>query len=85
MNLVSDSITFTAETGTSATLTVRGERITVSADAPVVVPLSGRGPKLEGIPRLQAGERRMDGTLITASVPAATTPPRPERAEALPG
>ncbi len=55
VNLVSDSITFTAETGTSATLTVRGERITVSADAPVVVPLSGRGPKLEGIPRAPGG------------------------------
>ncbi|WP_183094831.1 glycoside hydrolase family 65 protein [Nocardioides stalactiti] len=48
---------------------VRGEIVTVRADAPVVVPLDHQGPKLEGGPPNPAGIQRADGTVITATVP----------------
>jgi alpha,alpha-trehalose phosphorylase len=70
-NLTADAMTFTVEEGTSASMTVRGQEITVSSDTPVTVPLVGRGPKIDGKPVLQAGDRRVDGSLITASVPQA--------------
>jgi alpha,alpha-trehalose phosphorylase len=52
---------------------VRGRSVTVRAGKPVSVPLDGQGPEIKGIPTLQTGERRPDGTLITASVPQAAT------------
>jgi alpha,alpha-trehalose phosphorylase len=48
---------------------VRGDQVRVLAGEPVSVALAGQGPEITGIPTLQAGERRPDGTLITASVP----------------
>lgn len=51
------------------TFVVRGESVTVMPGDPVVVPLDGQGPHLEGSPRPVAGRRRADGTIITAIVP----------------
>ena len=73
VNLTADAMRFTVEEGDGASLTVRDHHITVSADTPVTVPLGGRGPELAGIPVLQAGDRRVDGSLITASVPQSRT------------
>lgn len=69
------SITFTVETGKSANIAVREDQFTVTATAPLSVPLSGQGPDLIGEPTLHSGDRRPDGTLITATVPH----PRPRR------
>jgi alpha,alpha-trehalose phosphorylase len=66
-------IAFTIEDGDQATVSVRGQEITVRAGASVTVPLSGQGPEIVGVPTLQTGERRPDGTLITASVPQPAT------------
>ncbi len=74
VNLAADKMVFTVEEGAGASLTVRDHHFTVSADTPVTVPLDGgRGPKREGSPVLQAGDRRVDGSLITASVPQSRT------------
>jgi alpha,alpha-trehalose phosphorylase len=73
VNLTASAMTFTVEHGSSAALAVRDHRFTVSSESPVTVPLSGMGPRIDGTPRLQAGERRMDGSLITASVPQSRT------------
>ena len=48
---------------------MRGEQVTVRVGEPVSVALDGQGPEITGVPTLQTGERRPDGTLITASVP----------------
>jgi len=72
VDLTATRITFTVEEGEQATVNVRGTAFTVSARRPVEVPLDGQGPYIEGLPTLQTGERRPDGTLITASVPEAT-------------
>ncbi|GAA3573594.1 glycosyl hydrolase family 65 protein [Microlunatus spumicola] len=58
--------------GGQAELSVRGHRVVVSAAAPVWVPLEDQGPRLHGPIGSRGGERRPDGTLITASVPQAT-------------
>jgi alpha,alpha-trehalose phosphorylase len=73
VNLTADEITFTVEEGDSAALSVRAQPITVTSGQPVTVQLSGQGPKIEGTPALQAGDRRVDGSLITASVPQSRT------------
>ncbi|WP_370249174.1 glycoside hydrolase family 65 protein [Nocardioides sp.] len=52
------------------TLEVRGVPVTVTRDAPVVVPLADQGPRLAGGPRHPAGTRRGDGTVMTAIVPS---------------
>jgi len=71
VELTPDAIAFTIESGTSAAVSVRGTEVTVTADAPVSVPLDGQGPRLYGSPTMQdvAGTRRADGTLLTASIP----------------
>ena len=51
------------------TFSVRGEAIRLTADAPVTVPLSHQGPRLEGEPPYPAGIQRADGTVISAIVP----------------
>lgn len=48
---------------------VRGTSVTVSPGDPVVVPLEGQGPAIEGTPPPVAGRRRADGTVIAAIVP----------------
>lgn len=68
----SDRVELTIEDGESVALSVRGEKVTVAAGQPVVVALDGQGPRLAGIPKLKAGSRRADGTVITAIVPSAT-------------
>lgn len=67
----SDELELVAETGEGAEVLVRGEQVTVTADEPVVVALDGQGPVRPGRPSLRAlsGNRRDDGTLITATVP----------------
>jgi alpha,alpha-trehalose phosphorylase len=73
VNLTADEITFAVEEGDTAALSVRAQPITVTSGQPVTVQLSGQGPKIEGTPALQAGDRRVDGSLITASVPQSRT------------
>ncbi|KQO95717.1 glycoside hydrolase family 65 protein [Leifsonia sp. Leaf264] len=72
VDLVRDSITFTIEEGDSFRLTVRGQNIFVTAQNPVTVPLSHQGAKLVGTPTMDdvRGQRRADGSLLTASIPA---------------
>jgi alpha,alpha-trehalose phosphorylase len=71
----------TVEAGDTATLVVRGEQVTVTSDGAVVVPLAP-APRLIGTPTVRdiEGNRRADGTLMTASVPdhpTVITPPAP--------
>jgi alpha,alpha-trehalose phosphorylase len=58
--------------GGQAELSVRGHLVVVSAAARVWVPLEDQGPRLHGPLGSRGGERRPDGTLITASVPTST-------------
>ena len=53
---------------------VRGVAYRLASGQSVTVPLDGQGPSLPGKPTLRAlrGNRRDDGTLITASVPTIT-------------
>ncbi|MFD1858458.1 glycoside hydrolase family 65 protein [Aeromicrobium camelliae] len=51
------------------TIVVRGKEIEVPSGDPVIVPLDGQGPRLEGNPPPVAGRRRADGTVISAIVP----------------
>ena len=62
-------IEFVVEDGTKVDVDVRGEAVQVTSDAPVVVPLAGQGPLLEGQPRPVAGRQRADGSTIGAIVP----------------
>ncbi|GAA3537817.1 kojibiose phosphorylase [Aeromicrobium flavum] len=48
---------------------VRGRQVKVAPGDPVVVPLDGQGPNIEGTPPPVAGRRRADGTVITAIIP----------------
>ena len=68
-----EELELTVEEGSSASLSVRGKDVTVTADEPVLVPLADQGPRLAGGPGAspQVGVRRADGTFITASVPHA--------------
>ena len=59
--------------GDRVEVSVRGHRVKVSPDVPVRIPLSDQGPRIDGPPPLLNGDRRPDGTLITASVPQAAT------------
>jgi alpha,alpha-trehalose phosphorylase len=76
VELTHDQISFRVLTGSSAEFFVRGEKFTVSTEAPVTVQLVDHGPRIDGVPKLQTGERRPDGTLITASVPQPSPPRR---------
>jgi alpha,alpha-trehalose phosphorylase len=54
-------------------VSVRGHRVTVSSGSPVRIPLVDQGPRIDKpLPRIN-GDRRPDGTLITASVPQPAT------------
>ena len=63
---------FTVLEGGQAEVSVRGHRVVVSAASEVWIPLEDQGPRLHGPIGSRGGERRPDGTLITASVPQAT-------------
>ncbi|MCA5895213.1 glycoside hydrolase family 65 protein [Isoptericola sp. NEAU-Y5] len=66
-----DALELTPETGEGARVVVRGQKVTVPAGEVTRVPLEGQGPLRPGRPSLRAlsGNRREDGTLITATVP----------------
>lgn len=71
VTVTSDAITLVCETGESAEVVVRGKDVRVAAGEPVTVALDGQGPVRQGVPSLRdlTGNRREDGTLITATVP----------------
>ena len=71
VTVLADSITFEVEDGEKAEIAVRDHHFTVSAATPVTVPLPDDQPVIEGAPQLHSGDRRRDGTLITATVPQA--------------
>jgi alpha,alpha-trehalose phosphorylase len=72
VNLTKDEICFEIVDGEKTEMYVRGERVVVAPEAPASVSLNGHGPRIDHVPSLQTGDRRPDGTLITASVPQAT-------------
>jgi len=69
-------IGFSVVEGGQAEVEVRGHPVVISAAGRVWVPLDDQGPRLSGPFSSSSGERRRDGTLITASVPQATVLPR---------
>ncbi|MGW6228475.1 glycoside hydrolase family 65 protein [Cellulosimicrobium cellulans] len=71
VTVLPDAIELDAETGEGAQVTVRGEQVKVVPGEVVRVALDGQGPVKPGRPSLRAlsGNRRDDGTLITATVP----------------
>ena len=72
VNLTRDEICFEVVEGDTADTYVRGKRVVVRAGTPSRVALDDHGPRIDHVPSLQTGDRRPDGTLITASVPQAT-------------
>jgi alpha,alpha-trehalose phosphorylase len=73
VDLTQNQISFTVVQGERAEVSVRGHRVTVCTESPVHIPLSDQGPRIDGpVPSIN-GDRRPDGTLITPSVPQATT------------
>ncbi len=66
-----DALELEAETGDGAQVGVRGEVVKVVPGETVRIALDGQGPVRPGSPGLRAlsGNRREDGTLITARVP----------------
>ena len=72
VNLTREEICFEVVEGDTADLYVRGKRVVVTAGTPSRVTLVDHGPRIDHVPSLQTGDRRPDGTLITASVPQAT-------------
>ncbi|WP_166849461.1 glycoside hydrolase family 65 protein [Isoptericola sp. BMS4] len=71
VTVLPDALEIDAETGDGATVTVCGATVTVTPGTVSRVPLDGQGPRRSGRPGLRAlsGNRRDDGTLITARVP----------------
>jgi len=74
--LTRQEMTFVVEQGDGASVSVRGADVVVTADAPVTVPLTHQGPRQGGTPGVHAGEKRRDGTVISATVPKASFPGR---------
>ena len=73
VDLTADEIAFSVVAGDRADVEVRGCPVTVRAGQDVRVPLADQGPVIHGPLSLQTGDRRRDGSLITASVPEAAT------------
>jgi alpha,alpha-trehalose phosphorylase len=71
VTLRSDELELALEEGDEVTIDVRGESVTVTADAPATVQLKNQGPRLTGRPEPVAGRRRADGSIIGAIVPGA--------------
>ncbi|GAA1708739.1 glycosyl hydrolase family 65 protein [Isoptericola hypogeus] len=71
VTVTSEAIELEAETGDGAEVGVRGKQVTVVRGEVTRVPLDGQGARFAGRPSLRAlsGNRREDGTLITATVP----------------
>ncbi|MCU1632977.1 MAG: kojibiose phosphorylase [Micrococcaceae bacterium] len=76
-DVMQDAITLTVETGDTATVSVHGRPIELTAGFPVTVPLDDQGPRLTGTPTTSdiEGSRRADGSLVTASIPRITVNP----------
>ena len=73
VEVTADQIAFTMLDGERAEVSVRGRRVTITSEAPVRIPLANQGPRIDTpLPGVN-GDRRPDGTLITASVPQAST------------
>ena len=68
-SVFTDRVELSIEEGEEATLVVRGQEVKVLPGDPVVVPLDGQGPRIEGEPPPVPGRRRSDGTIISAIVP----------------
>jgi alpha,alpha-trehalose phosphorylase len=73
VHLTAEAIRFHVLDGETADVQVRGQKVTVRAGEDVTVPLEHQGPLVQAPLTLLTGERRRDGSLITASVPQATT------------
>jgi len=75
VEVTEDQICFTVETeetpGSEVPLAVRGEDHVVTKGSPLVVPLDGQGPRVDGHvePSPVLGGTRPDGSTITATVP----------------
>lgn len=71
VTVLPDALEIDAETGDGAQVSVRGEQVKVVPGEVTRVALDGQGPVRPGRPSLRAlsGNRREDGTLITATVP----------------
>jgi alpha,alpha-trehalose phosphorylase len=69
VTVLPDRVELMVEDGKQADLVVRGQAVTVTPGDPVVIPLDGQGPRLEGEPEPVPGRRRSDGTVISAIVP----------------
>jgi alpha,alpha-trehalose phosphorylase len=72
VDLTAKEIRFAVASGDRAEVHVRGRRVSILAGQDVSVPLADQGPVITGPLSLQTGDRRRDGSLITASVPQAT-------------
>ncbi|WP_051192045.1 glycoside hydrolase family 65 protein [Microbacterium luticocti] len=70
-----DALTVAADDGAPVPFCVRGREYVVEPGGEVTVPLSDQGPRIPGRPTLHEliGERREDGTLLSASVPTTVT------------
>ena len=76
VSLERDHISFTLEEGDPVELSVRGEKVCVEGPDPVRVELDGQGiclPSLDDTHPV-TGNRRADGSVITALVPEPHTP-----------
>ncbi|MGO7984264.1 hypothetical protein ACC691_41270, partial [Rhizobium johnstonii] len=64
-------ITFTVEAGEGVDVRVRGVQVSPRAGYPIEVELNHQGARLRGAPTMDdvRGQRRSDGTLLTASMP----------------
>src|SRR5215207_8530157 len=71
VSLSRDEIAFEVVEGDKAEMYVRGQRVVVGLGSPAALALEDHGPRIDHVPSLQTGDRRPDGTLITASVPQA--------------
>jgi alpha,alpha-trehalose phosphorylase len=69
------ALTVEAGEGGPVSFSVRGDGFVVEPGATVVVPLADQGPVIAGKPSLREliGERRDDGTMLSASIPTVTT------------
>ena len=72
--------------GVPVEFSVRGVGYTVDPGSEVVAPLADQGPVIPGRPSLREliGERREDGTLLSASVPTTETTSIPVISGAVP-
>ncbi|MGV8846170.1 glycoside hydrolase family 65 protein [Tessaracoccus sp.] len=73
VHLERESISFTLEEGGAVEVSVRGTKVLVEGGHPVAVALDGQGPHLESLNATHpvTGNRRADGSVITALVPDA--------------